>query len=693
MWCEFGMKAYEPMAGAAEDLLKNQLNKLREDIPRIVERLGMEAVADIRSWMNVVNGKLLPRFSPDFPLTVAICGGGSSGKSTLFNSLVGDRLSPSGGSAGINRRILVSAPGELFRQKEFVSTLFKPLGAESKPLEDQCELARPGCPLYILNGNVPRNMVLMDTPDFDTGARGGYANRDVVQKALEAADILMYLFTNSNYNNRDNTDFIAQALTGIGMRKCFLVYRVYALVENREVVEHAMTVARHIYGDDAERYVMGIYRTDEDNAVAAGLKFMEIRPARDQDPPFDKVLRALDPQVLRPELLDSILEGTLKRVESVINQAQKSREALRLYLDALQAAQSRGVQDALRHFPMDMILNHFSKVWMETDPSHIKAMRSTGNYIGLPFKAVSGAVKWVGRRVYGGRRDPRSADAGFREHVEEDLLNAAGNLHRKALNPEITVTLPEKDPIARRMAEAVARIRGEEAEMSDDEEALPANEKRSAGPLDSLPRMEQGDEKGTLQFRIPVHPALAEAQAELEKRDWKVSAARIMERKEDVLQLSETIRNDLIYLAQVFRKRMKFPDKVRQTVSAFMNVLPATAAITYVLSTGDAVGAAGVKVKLTGLFGLNDLYALVALPATTGLTQADRGQLEALLRPIATAWLNANLQTVQEIFETQVTGGLIDAAKAALEESEPLIQEIKATAKAIQTNRKGSVSL
>jgi hypothetical protein len=398
---------------------------------------------------------------------------------------------------------------------------------------------------------------------------------------------------------------------------------------------------------------------------------MEMRPARREDPAFDQALRGLDPRVLRPELMASILDGVLDRAGAVVDQAERSREALRLYLDALQAAQSRSVQEALQHFPMDMILNRFSEIWMETDPSHIKAMRSTGNYIGVPFRALSGAARWVGQRVYGGRRESRSADADFREHIEEDLLGAVSNLHRKTLNPEIAVTLPETDPVATRMVAAIEGLRGETPPSA--ESPVP------------LPRMEPGDEKGTIQFRVPAHPAVAGSQAELEERNWKRSVDRIMEEKEAILQLSKTIENDLVYLAHVFRKRMKFPDKVRQTVSAFMNVLPATVAVTYILSTGDPVGAAGIKVKLTGLFGLHDLYALVALPATTGLTRADRRQLEALLRPIAQAWLNANLQTVQEIFEKEITGDLIRAAEAALEETEPLIREIEST---IETSRK-----
>jgi hypothetical protein len=88
-------------------------------------------------------------------------------------------------------------------------------------------------------------------------------------------------------------------------------------------------------------------------------------------------------------------------------------------------------------------------------------------------------------------------------------------------------------------------------------------------------------------------------------------------------------------------------------------VLPATAAVTYVLSTGDPVGAAGIKVKLTGLFGAKDLYALVAIPVTTQLKKADQQQLKTMLEPIARAWFKHKLKKVQQLFEETITGGTI----------------------------------
>jgi hypothetical protein len=64
----------------------------------------------------------------------------------------------------------------------------------------------------------------------------------------------------------------------------------------------------------------------------------------------------------------------------------------------------------------------------------------------------------------------------------------------------------------------------------------------------------------------------------------------------------------------------------------------------------------GIKVKLTGLFGLHDLYALIAIPATAGMTKADRKQLDHLLAPLARTWLANKLMVVQELFETHISG-------------------------------------
>jgi hypothetical protein len=149
-----------------------------------------------------------------------------------------------------------------------------------------------------------------------------------------------------------------------------------------------------------------------------------------------------------------------------------------------------------------------------------------------------------------------------------------------------------------------------------------------------------------------------------------------------IVELSEGIEQELKDLAHSFRSKMGMWTKIRQTFSAFLNVVPATAAVTYILSTGDPAGAAGIKVKLTGLFGLHDLYALVAIPATTGLKKTDQNQLDDILGPIVQAWLNNKLQAVQDLFEEEITGGIIQVAKDAMDETDNLINQIEVSIEA-----------
>ena len=178
----------------------------------------------------------------------------------------------------MNRRVLFSIPERAAETPAFVAALVDPSAPPPEPLRRPEDLLQPGGPLFVRTG--PGGL----EPDPDGHPRFRHRRARAVrqppsaQGALEAADLLIYVFTNSNYNNRDNTDFIGRMLTGIGRRPCFLVYRCYPSFTAEEVRDHAMTVARNIYGADADRHVLGIFRADEDNRVAAGERPVVLRP-------------------------------------------------------------------------------------------------------------------------------------------------------------------------------------------------------------------------------------------------------------------------------------------------------------------------------------------------------------------------------------------------------------------------------
>ena len=645
--------------GNMDSVQYDALQKLRENIPRLAELLKLGDNDQIRFWTDMVDAKLLSRLTPDFPVVAAICGGGSAGKSSLFNSLAGDHLAPTGGTAGLNRRVLFSIPTQPNGQDELLADLARTFKSTPDPLKAKEELTVAGKPLYVVNPSPLHNLVVMDTPDFDTGASGAYANREITQTALEASDILIYIFTNSNYNNRDNTDFIAEMLTGIGKRKCFLVYRVYPSFTQQEVYDHAMTVAKGIYGDLADKYLLGIYRTDEDNKVAAGKKFMKLSPIDTKSPEFVQALQSVDASKLRSELNASILNDVYKRAESITNDAQISLDELRLYYDAIQTAQSHCVHEALKHFPMDRVMRRFARVWAASDPAHVKIMRKTGSLIELPLKVMLGAAIWAKDQLSPAQSNPGSSTE-FAEKMDEDVVTAVTRMHYQAVSQQIAIDGSLNDPVVERMFAAINKIRV----------------RKRLGNGEN-PLAEYTGDSSKVTFLVDAHPVVEPEQKKLRAQEFKSIVQSILAEKESISAITQDMEDDLQQLADRFRRKLGLWHKISQTFWALLNVLPATVAVTYVLSTGDPIGATGIKVKLTGLFGAKDLYALFAIPVTTGLKKADRKQIEEMIGPIVQTWLSHKLNTVQHLFEENITGEILRSARSNIDNTERLITEIQ----------------
>ena len=619
------------------------LRTLKDDAATLADLMALDSRPTIEGWTQAVDNRLLPRLTPEFPLVAAICGGGSSGKSTLFNTLI---------SLSASHR---DTPG-------IAASLFEPFGCPPRKMEQMAQLTTPGDPLLHYGNALPPGLALVDTPDFDTGSGGSYQNRELAERSLRAADVLIYIFTNANYNNRDNTDFVARMLTAVGTRKCFLVYRAYPGFTHQEVLDHAATVAQNLYGDRAGQHVLGVYRAVEDNRVAAGLRSMTIVPVEDGRPALMDALARMDPRQIRRELHRSLFGDVIRQGRGFLEDARTSARHLELYLEGLRTVQQRMVQDALGHLPMDAVVRRFSEIWQDTDPSHVKIMRRTGRVVETPVRLLMRAARWIG----GSRKkqDEAPAGAGMAAALEADLVRAASRLRQAAVDPALELQLPETDPRVGPIREAAGRLAG-------------------TGRV-SNPR----SDAGMVSLQVAVPPALTEAQTALRTGNWSAAVDDMLSRQEALLGLTGQLEADLQHLAREQRSRMTAVDQIRQTFSAMLNIIPATAAVTYVLHTGDPVGAVGIKVKLAGLFGLNDLYALVAIPATAGMKKADLKQLEVLLAPVARAWLTHKLTAIEALFEEKITGFLLnrgqDVAKQAAGRIASMTQNLARCGRALE---------
>jgi len=638
--------------------LQEEIETLRSKLPVLVDLLKLPV--DITAWESNVDKKILPKLAQDFPLVAAICGGGSSGKSSLFNSLIQEHISPTGGTAGINRRILICGNERHADGNKAFGDLFESFGFRPQPLMDMNDLTRPGEARYILNARTPENLVLLDTPDFDTGLKGNYLNREIARQALDVSDILIYIFTNANYNNRDNTDFIAEILTGIGLRKCFLVYRVYASYADKEIIAHANTVAQNLYGQAWTQHVLGVYRAEEDNRVATDEMFVKVNPVGSESRPLMASLTALERHKIRSELMRSVLSDVLLRAHEVYQNADISLAELDLYRNALQTWQSRCVQQALKRFPMDAVLTRFMEIWHQTDPTHVRFMRKAGHVIDLPVRAAIKTVKWFRGQDVQANRDSQKNSEQYLEKAKEDFFEAANDLWHKLMDDHISVTMSSGDPVAKQMSSDLEKIR-----------------RYHEGHVDICPHRIQIASNANWIFDVKAHQAISDADTKVNPSEWRASIEAKLSDTQILMGPSDAIDRELRALVETFRSRMNIFAKLGQTFSAFLNVLPATLAVTYILSTGDPVGAAGIKVKLSGLFGLKDLYALVALPATTGLRKADRAQLETLMGPIAQTWLNHKLKMIQTLFEDTISGRTLDSAEKIGTHAKERLNEVR----------------
>jgi hypothetical protein len=633
--------------------------------------LKLEDISKIDTW-NTLDAKLLPRFDKNFPLLIAISGGGNAGKSTLFNSLLGEKLSPIHGKAGFTRRVLVAGHPALFKRKDFLINLFRPFGVIPQHMEQVSELTERGVPLYLTNTNVPKSLVLMDTPDFDTGKPGGYENRPEAQKVLEACDVLVYLVTNTTYNNKDNTDFVRDILTQLGQRKCILVYRCSKNFSMQEVSDHLQTTARNLYGDQVGSHVLGYFRTDESDEIQVGKKFMELRPLRPQDEQMMELLQTLDPREIREAVNNSILDDFLRYVTKVVSDSKITSAKIRLYTEALKISQSHAVKDALHSVPKDEIAHRVNTIWIRTSSVAVKTLRTTGKIIGAPFKAVVSLINGF-RSVFLSYEKNKGSAIDPLEELKNNLLGAADTLHSnlmaESLNTETTMT--DKD--GAKLVRLIDSIRKQEG--------LEENQQ---------PFYTKGIRSGSVLLQVDFPVVLRGARNRFRDQPWGTVAGEIEATAADLRGFPDELDQELERLINTFRSKMKFLEKTRETFFASLSVLPATLGIVYIITTADPVGAGGVYTKFSGLFGLHDLWALVAIPATTGLDEAGRHELSKMLTPVVQTWWDKRKSDVQSVFEQKITGDILRNSRDIVEESSILISEIENLLQ--QCERQGGVS-
>lgn len=197
-------KARPPWDAAVADLA----SELLERVEALPSTLVPPVVTPGRSLRDeiafAVRAKILPelRAGGDLPLLVGVQGGANVGKSTVFNALAGQILSPSIVQAAATKHPLLYGH-ETWRDRLLGSDVFPGLRLEE--LDDPRQLIT--CPedtdviyLRFHDDDALERVALIDSPDFDSAVE---TNMRVAEQVTTISDMTIFVTTGQKYLDRE----------------------------------------------------------------------------------------------------------------------------------------------------------------------------------------------------------------------------------------------------------------------------------------------------------------------------------------------------------------------------------------------------------------------------------------------------------------------------------------------------------
>ena len=169
-------------------------------------RLQTDGIDEVRATqadvVDQLSDYILPRLVQlDAPLLAVVGGSTGAGKSTLVNSIVGERVTESGVLRPTTRSpVLVHHPddAEWFQADRILPDL--PRTSETGNGSYALRLAS--------TSNIPRGIAILDAPDVDSIDKG---NRDLATQLLAAADLWLFVTSAARYADQVPWDYLRHA--------------------------------------------------------------------------------------------------------------------------------------------------------------------------------------------------------------------------------------------------------------------------------------------------------------------------------------------------------------------------------------------------------------------------------------------------------------------------------------------------
>lgn len=162
-----------------------------------------------REWRKLLTFKLLPQLAGKDVLVAAVAGGTNTGKSTIFNLLVGSVMSPVRATAAATCRPLLVG-NQLRFDQGLTGNLVPGLQARLQTRDtDPVDRTAPANVLFMKPSlDLPDFLVLLDVPDVDSI---DLINWDVAENIQAVCDVLIAVLTGEKYQDDKVVEYFRKA--------------------------------------------------------------------------------------------------------------------------------------------------------------------------------------------------------------------------------------------------------------------------------------------------------------------------------------------------------------------------------------------------------------------------------------------------------------------------------------------------
>jgi len=264
-------------------------------------------------WEKLLRYKLLPHLEGEGCLVVAAAGGTNTGKSTIFNLLLGRDISPVRSTAAATCRPLMAASPHRYAQclEGRLMPEFRPLALENS--EALVSGTAPEDALFVASDeSLPDRLVLLDIPDVDSIDQ---QNWEVAENIQASGDVLIAVLTGEKYKDDRVIAFF---------RRARAAGRVIVPLMNKANPENDFAVARAQIGDFAREIGFdGVTRfaVGHDFGLAKHLS-APIEPL-DGQPPLRAYLESLDAAGIKAQVYRESVAHFVSQTGGFLERAQE----------------------------------------------------------------------------------------------------------------------------------------------------------------------------------------------------------------------------------------------------------------------------------------------------------------------------------------------------------------------------------